>query len=686
MRIRALLAVTVSLLPAAAAAQVPGGPEFQVNTYTTRYQMFPSVAALAGGDFMVAWTSGLTADQPTRIMGRRFGPGGRALGDEVRLGDTPGYRAQILPRADGGFVVVWASRPDTEALLAQRYDAQGDRVGAEILLDSAGVHLAPTAASNAAGDFVVAWVRSGDVHALRVDSSGTPVGSAFQVNATTSHAGSPSVAVASGGAFVVAWERQVGYTIDSDIAARRFTADGDPLGGEFLVNTLVDLGQDDPVVAMDAGGGFLVVWLTMDAPRGVAARRFGPSGEPLGAEFRVAAGNGSYPALEAASDGTFLLAWDRGDVFGTVLDATGAPLDAEFQASVFTPYVQQRPAVAAGADGAFFVVWESGGQFFHDLTQDGSSFGVFGRRGSRVQGTRLDVDAAGNRVLEPGETVAVAPSWLNLGASAAAASGTLTDVAGPPGATYSILDAQSEYGTLVPGVETACAAMGDCYSLSVLPTGPRPALHWDFNVGETLTSPGGHWDWRVHVGGSFTDVATASPFYPFVETLLHHAITGGCASGAFCPVQPVTRAEMAAFLMAAREGPAYKPVPCVNIPFGDVPLTHPFCRFIRYLATLGIAAGCGGGNYCPDQAVSRQETSVLVLRTSDPTFTPPPCTTPVFADVPAASPFCPWIEEWARRGIAAGCGGGRFCPAAPVTREQMAVFIAATFRLQLYGP
>jgi hypothetical protein len=58
----------------------------------------------------------------------------------------------------------------------------------------------------------------------------------------------------------------------------------------------------------------------------------------------------------------------------------------------------------------------------------------------------------------------------------------------------------------------------------------------------------------------------------------------------------------------------------------------------------------------------------------------------VFSDVPASSPFCRWIEELARRGITSGCGGGTYCPTNPVTREQMAVFISATFGLTLYGP
>jgi hypothetical protein len=75
----------------------------------------------------------------------------------------------------------------------------------------------------------------------------------------------------------------------------------------------------------------------------------------------------------------------------------------------------------------------------------------------------------------------------------------------------------------------------------------------------------------------------------------------------------------------------------------------------------------------------------FVLRGQDGTANPPACGTPLFNDVPASSPFCRWIEELARRGVVTGCGGGNYCPTAAVTREQMAVFIAGTFGLALYG-
>jgi hypothetical protein len=39
-----------------------------------------------------------------------------------------------------------------------------------------------------------------------------------------------------------------------------------------------------------------------------------------------------------------------------------------------------------------------------------------------------------------------------------------------------------------------------------------------------------------------------------------------------------------------------------------------------------------------------------------------------------------------RNSVTAGCGGGNYCPGNPVTRGQMAVFLTTTFGLTLYGP
>ncbi len=59
-----------------------------------------------------------------------------------------------------------------------------------------------------------------------------------------------------------------------------------------------------------------------------------------------------------------------------------------------------------------------------------------------------------------------------------------------------------------------------------------------------------------------------------------------------------------------------------------------------------------------------------------------PTGTPTFNDVPAVDPGFQYIEALYASGITGGCGGGSYCPDNPVTRRQMAVFIAKALGLQ----
>jgi hypothetical protein len=144
---------------------------------------------------------------------------------------------------------------------------------------------------------------------------------------------------------------------------------------------------------------------------------------------------------------------------------------------------------------------------------------------------------------------------------------------------------------------------------------------------------------------------------------------------------------MAVFLLRAREGGGFTPPPCTTAPFPDVPCSSPFAPWIQELVARSITSGCGGGLYCPTSPVTREQMAVFLLKTEEgAAFTPPPCTSAAFTDVPCSSPFAPWVQELVARGITAGCGGGLYCPTDPVTRGQMAVFLTKTFTLALYGP
>jgi subtilisin-like proprotein convertase family protein len=256
---------------------------------------------------------------------------------------------------------------------------------------------------------------------------------------------------------------------------------------------------------------------------------------------------------------------------------------------------------------------------------------------------------------------------------------------GPGGAIYTAHDTSADYGTMNPGVSNNCFdATGNCYDLEIGDPGPRPVLHWDA-VHAELTSTGSYFQYPLHVGNSFTDVATGSGFYRFIETLLHHGITGGCGPTTYCPSSDVLREQMAVFLLVAKFGSGYAPPPCGAQVFGDVPCSSGFAPWINELFAQGITGGCGGGNFCPASPVLREQMAVFLLVAYEGTgYTPPACTTPMFGDVPCSSGFAPWINEVFRRGITSGCGGGNYCPAVAVTREQMAVFLTQTWALSLY--
>jgi hypothetical protein len=331
--------------------------------------------------------------------------------------------------------------------------------------------------------------------------------------------------------------------------------------------------------------------------------------------------------------------------------------------------------VAADAVGNFVVAWASYPQGR-----------IVAQRFGGLQPAALAVDAGGNSVLDPGETASVAPAWRNVNGAVQTFGGGASAFTGPAGPTYEMQDATGAYGTVADGVTQACV---DCYQVRIQ-AAARPVLHWDASLLETITpdAMGQAKRWRLHVGGSFTDVAADSPFYRFVEGLLHHGVTSGCGGTAYCPASSTTREQMAAFVLTAREGAGYLPAACVTPVFTDVPASSPFCRFIEELVRRGVTGGCGSGNYCPAAPVSREQMAVFVLRTLDPDLDPPNCVagSERFNDVPASSAFCRWIEELARRGIVNGCAQGLYCPTAPVTREQMAVFLTQTFGLTLYGP
>jgi hypothetical protein len=56
--------------------------------------------------------------------------------------------------------------------------------------------------------------------------------------------------------------------------------------------------------------------------------------------------------------------------------------------------------------------------------------------------------------------------------------------------------------------------------------------------------------------------------------------------------------------------------------FGDVPTSHPFFQFVEALVASGITVGCGGGNYCPDAPLTRGQMAVFLSKALGLHFAP----------------------------------------------------------------
>jgi hypothetical protein len=686
----------------------PAGGEFRVNTYTTNNQLSAAVAMDAGGNFVVVWNSYTEDGSSWGIFGQRYDAGGAPQGGEFQVNTyTTGVQRfpAVAMDAGGNFVVVWQS--DTQdgsdyGIFGQRYDAGGAARGGEFRVSAYTTNNQrfPAVALTAGGAFVVVWEslaqdgNSFGIFGRRYDAGGAPQGGEFQVNTyTSSNQLSAAVAMDAGGNFVVLWDSATQDGSGSGIFGQRYDTDGSPQGSEFRVNTYTTNSQTRPAVTMDAGGNFVVVWQSYSQDgdsAGIFGQRYDAGGVPQGSEFRVNSYtmSGQYdPAVGMDAGGAFVVVWQSNTqdgsgfgIFGQRYDAGGAPRASEFRVNTYAAHTQSVPAMAMDAAGNFVVVWQSD-------TQDGSSGGIFGQRYGGLLPAALTVDPVGNGVLEPGETVFVLPAWRNLNGGPLSFTGVASQLAGPPGPTYLLVDDTATYGPLPDGATAVCTG---CYQVLVVRPATRPVLHWDVTVRETLGSPatfGQIKAWTLHVGESFGDVPPSNPFYRFVETLLHVGVTAGCTAATYCPDGSTTREQMAVFLLRAKESGAYAPPSCTSAPFPDVPCSSPFAPWVQELVARGITAGCGGGLYCPTAPVTREQMAVFLLKTFEGAgFTPPSCTTATFADVPCASPFAAWVQELVARGITAGCGGGLYCPTDPVTRGQMAVFLTKTFGLALYGP
>jgi hypothetical protein len=407
--------------PSSATAQPPSGGQFQINTYTTGFQLLPSLAMQADGDFVVVWESSASPGTDTSdlsVQARRHASDGSALGAEFQVNTyttSRQYAARIADLGQGDFVVVWQSyggAPGTDTsffgVQGQRFASDGSPRGAQFQVNSYTTNSqgAPSVAALQQADFVVVWESYGSlgtdtyfssVQGQRFASDGSPRGSQFQINTyTTSDQSTPSVSADGAGNFTVVWTSRGSSGTDTSydsIQGQRYASNGSALGAEFQVNTYTSLYQRHPAVAADSAGGFVVVWEsrrssgTDSSLHSIQGQRYASDGSMRGVQFQVntfTTADQTSPSVAAAADGDFVVTWDNmgsispqlNDVSGQRYASDGSMRGGEFQVNSYTSGAQGGSAVALDSEENFVVVWHSSGSSGTDT----SSTSIQGQR------------------------------------------------------------------------------------------------------------------------------------------------------------------------------------------------------------------------------------------------------------------------------------------------------------------
>jgi hypothetical protein len=206
------------------------------------------------------------------------------------------------------------------------------------------------------------------VYARLFDPKGQPRGKTIHVN--TFQAGDqnyPAIAISRHG-FVVVWVSSDQDGSGMGVYGQRFSSDGQRLGPEFLVPSDTAGDQYIPRVAMDPGGSFVVTWTGVDPADpflvAVFARRFDADGKPLGDEFRVSESkpytSALAPDISLDAAGNFAIAYGEYPTFVSFLRlyrSTGKPVRAPIPLTRVPGWYA--PRISFAGDGTLATAWTS---------------------------------------------------------------------------------------------------------------------------------------------------------------------------------------------------------------------------------------------------------------------------------------------------------------------------------------
>jgi hypothetical protein len=185
-----------------------------------------------------------------------------------------------------------------------------------------------------------------------LDETGQPAGPEISLAGL---ANNPAVAADPTGGFVVAWATSGGTSQSQWTMARRFDAHGTPLTPEIAVDQVWSI----PDVATLPDGGFVVAWWTSGEYR---IRVFGPDGIPTGAEL-----DSPWWRIGTDAAGRILVVWGHQPIGSSSVQILarryapdGSPLGPEILVHTGDPGERLTAEdLAVRGDGSFLFIWQT---------------------------------------------------------------------------------------------------------------------------------------------------------------------------------------------------------------------------------------------------------------------------------------------------------------------------------------
>ena len=338
------------------------GTEYPIIGSLPGDQMSPDIALNKNGGFVV-WQDNITDPAGLGISAMQVNSTLSGSGDVFAVNTTTTNdqeNAQVTLLKNGGAAFVWQGGPDNlQHIYARFLNASNEWLSTTNVLVSTAANSpqdSPAVATLTNGDVIVVWDSFGQVSSISFDdvygqlfsANGTPIGTNFLINVFTSYnQRNPAVAALNNGGFVVTWvseqERQIGVTNAADE------------GANLMVTPSVDIYD----------------------------RLYTNSGSitgPSSGEILVNQDNDpcARPAVATASDGSYMVTWceynvadsaNGWDIFArSFTNSSGGPA---IPVNSYTSGDQYNPQISV-IGGDYLIVWTS-------LGQDGSREGVFGQ-------------------------------------------------------------------------------------------------------------------------------------------------------------------------------------------------------------------------------------------------------------------------------------------------------------------